>query len=332
MSTTTHSDATCAVNTTISDTNASPLTCSQPAAEAKDICVQLQYLKDDPLYDTIKPLQIVPDWADTEGRTNVRLEAGLPETIHDVRGSGKTFSLDINGFSYIKAPTTFIDWASQQKIGSDHLPELEQLLRREVDGCDEILFYDARLRQETDEGVKVEGLSFKPFARQVHRDNTDSSVITKIRNLTEMKADYLLSGRARIINIWRPIKHPVYDCGLAIADGGKLEESDILECDRVKKDTGEFWDTMVCNSFAMLAMPDFMLCADLEFDRAWQSTDQASNGITCRSKTRQTCSSSRTTTVLPMSKPVIACTPLSTCHPRMFHQMPLHGRALKCAR
>ena len=121
---------------------------------------------------------------------------------------------------------------------------MEELLKREVEGCDEIMFYDARIRQAGDEGSRINGLSHNPFARQVHTDNTASSCIAKIHNLTDMKADYLLSGRCRIINIWRPIKHPVYDCSLAVIDGGKLSEGDIIECDRHRADTGLFWDTM----------------------------------------------------------------------------------------
>ncbi len=39
-------------------------------------------------------------------------------------------------------------------------------------------------------------------------------------------------------------QHPVYDCGLAVADGGKLNKDDVLECDRIRQDTGQYWDTM----------------------------------------------------------------------------------------
>lgn len=217
-------------------------TSSHPSRQ--DVKVKLHYLKNDPIYATQKPLQITPNFLDKEHKTNVRLAEGEEETIHDVRGRESDFSLDEHGFKYVHAPTNFKDWSSQPKIAQGYLPELEDLLRREVDGCDEIMFYDARIRHSDDAGLRVEGLSYNPFAKQVHTDNTEKSVLMKIRNLTEMKADYLLSGRARIINIWRPIKHPVYDCGLAIADGGKLQKDDILECDRHRQDTGEFWDTM----------------------------------------------------------------------------------------
>lgn len=210
--------------------------------QRKDVTVRLQYLKDDPLYKTVKPIQVTPFWEG--GKTNVRLEAGPPETMNDVRGLEQNFTLDTNGFRYVKAPTQFKDWNSQPQIAKEYLPELEQLLKREVEGCDEVMFYDARIRQAGEGGARVQGLSYNPFARQVHVDNTEISVIEKIRSITEMKADFLLTGRARIVNIWRPIKHPVYDCGLAIADGGKLQENDVIECERHRLDTDEYWDTM----------------------------------------------------------------------------------------
>ena len=210
----------------------------------KDIQVRLQYLADDPLYDHIKPLQVTPNYADKERQTNVRLEEGPLETLRDVRDRFGDFTLDENGFQYVHARTDFTEWTSQPKIGQVYLKELQDLLHRQVDGCDEVLFYDARIRQAGEEGLRVEGLSYNPFARQVHVDNTDPSCIAKIRNLTDMKADFLLRGRCRIINIWRPIKHPVYDCGLALADGASLKPGDIIECDRYNRNTKQLWDTM----------------------------------------------------------------------------------------
>ena len=209
----------------------------------RDITVRLQYLKDDPVYETKKPTQVTPPFP-TSNRTNIELMPGPPELLNDVRARQNEFTLDNNGFCYVKAPTTFKDWSSQPAIAKDFLPEMEDMLRREINGCDEIIFYDARIRQESDEGVRVQGLSYNPFARQVHVDNTEISVLEKIHAITEMKAEYHLSGRARIINIWRPIKHPVYDCGLAIADGGKLQDGDVLECDRLRQDNLQYWDTM----------------------------------------------------------------------------------------
>ncbi|KAI6823688.1 hypothetical protein KC332_g8643 [Hortaea werneckii] len=210
----------------------------------RDVTVRLQYLKDLPLYKTVKPLQITPNFQDSEGRTNVVLEAGPEETIRDIRGIDPPFDLDRNGFKFVKAGTSFTNWSSQPEIAAHYLQEMETLLYQEVQEVDEVLFYDARIRQSGDEGLRVEGLSFNPFAKQVHRDNTDVSCVEKIRNLTDLKADFLLRGRSRIINIWRPIKHPVYDCSLAVADGSNLRADDVIECDRHLARTGAYHDTI----------------------------------------------------------------------------------------
>lgn len=126
----------------------------------RNVQVQLQYLKDLDLYKTVKPLQITPNFADRERRTNIVLSPGEIETITDVRGSDTAFSLDDHGFTYVKDPTMVKDWTSQPTIARDYLPEMERLLRREVGGCDEIIFYDARVRQKGEAGVRVSGLSF----------------------------------------------------------------------------------------------------------------------------------------------------------------------------
>ncbi|KAI7478522.1 hypothetical protein KC351_g8133 [Hortaea werneckii] len=210
----------------------------------RDVTVSLQYLKDLPLYKTAKPLQITPNFQDTEGRTNVVLEAGPKETIRDIRSIDRPFNLDKNGFKFVRAGTSFTNWSSQPDIAKHYLQEMETLLLREMEEVDEVQFYDARIRQSGDEGLRVEGLSFNPFAKQVQRDNTDISCMEKIRNLTDLKADFLLRGRSRIINIWRPIKHPVYDCSLAVADGSSLRADDVIECDRHLAKTGAYHDTM----------------------------------------------------------------------------------------
>ena len=60
------------------------------------------------------------------------------ETIHDVRGAHEEFNLDLQGFCFVKAPTKFEGWASKQEIRRVYVPEIEDLLRQELDGCDEI--------------------------------------------------------------------------------------------------------------------------------------------------------------------------------------------------
>ncbi|KAK6428638.1 hypothetical protein LTR95_015215 [Oleoguttula sp. CCFEE 5521] len=213
--------------------------------KAEDIEVTLQYLAKDPLYDHIKPLQVTPNFASTAHLSNVRLTSGPPETLHDVRERFTDLSLDSHGFQYVHAPTDFSAWTSQSDLTTTYLPDMERVLRDNVSGCDEILFYDLRTRHASPSGSRTaEGLSSNPFARQVHTDNTPSSALEKIQQLTDMKAEFLLRGRCRLINLWRPIKHPVFDCGLAVASGASLRAGDVKECERRRADTGAYWDTM----------------------------------------------------------------------------------------
>ncbi|OQO01050.1 hypothetical protein B0A48_13293 [Cryoendolithus antarcticus] len=210
----------------------------------QDIEVTLRYLAKDPLYDHIKPLQVTPNFATTAHLSNVQLTSGPPEILHDVLDHFH-FSLDTHGFRYVHAPTDFSAWTSQSDLTSSYLSELDHVLRENVDGCDEILFYDLRTRHALPSGSRTsEGLSSNPFARQVHTDNTPSSALEKIQQLTDMKAEFLLRSRCRLINLWRPIKHPVFDCGLAVASGASLRAGDVRECDRRRADTGAYWDTM----------------------------------------------------------------------------------------
>jgi hypothetical protein len=98
----------------------------------KDVRVRLHYLKEQ--HD---------DEKDT-GRLIKRNPAcgthtlSVLETIQDIRGTHEELHLDLQGFRYVKAPTNFEDWASENEIRKVLIPEIEDLLRQELEGCDEI--------------------------------------------------------------------------------------------------------------------------------------------------------------------------------------------------
>ncbi|KAH0287006.1 hypothetical protein M436DRAFT_78758 [Aureobasidium namibiae CBS 147.97] len=141
------------------------------------------------------------------------------ETIHDVRGAHEEFNLDLQGFRFVRAPTKFEGWASKQEITKVYVPEIENLLRQEVDGCDEIHV------------VSIEGLDHC-CNQPVHVDYTASSVESLLHETDETKANYLLTGRVRLINIWRPIKGVMSRSSIAIADGRGVDSlKDISKVD-----------------------------------------------------------------------------------------------------
>lgn len=73
------------------------------------------------------------------------LTLSVLETIHDVRGAHEEFDLDFHGFCYIKAPFRFTSRASEQEIQKSLVPEIEDLFRNELEGCDEVHIVDIKV-------------------------------------------------------------------------------------------------------------------------------------------------------------------------------------------
>ncbi|KAG9547339.1 hypothetical protein KCU71_g16471, partial [Aureobasidium melanogenum] len=146
------------------------------------------------------------------------------ETIHDVRGAHEEFDLDIHGFRYIKAPSRFTRWTSEQQIPKDLVSEIEDMLRNELEGCDELHIIETKQNQQHSPE--------KHFNEMVHVDYTASSVESLVRQISEIQADYLLAGRVRLINIWKSIECTVSRSAIAVTDGREVDtQRDISQVD-----------------------------------------------------------------------------------------------------
>lgn len=78
--------------------------------------------------------------------TNLVWESGKDEEImHNLRGSDESPEFDTHSFCFRVAPTHFKDWDSRRKVEEEYLPELEALIKREVDGVDEVQIFDWRV-------------------------------------------------------------------------------------------------------------------------------------------------------------------------------------------
>lgn len=110
----------------------------------KDVHVRLHYLNEQ------------YDGGDDTGESSKRKTTCKPhtlsvlETIHDVRGAHEEFSLDLQGFRFIKASTKFKDWTLEQEIRKVLVPEIEDLLRQELESCDEIHVIDIKVDQPSE--------------------------------------------------------------------------------------------------------------------------------------------------------------------------------------
>ena len=160
-------------------------------------------------------------------------------TVQDLRGREAAFTLDRHGFAAARHRSAEVAFEDEDRIRDVYYPESEALLAKLL-GADRVLTFDHTIRRRTPGQPDHRDGARQPVAR-VHVDQTDLSGRERVgRHLPPDEADRRLVGRVRIVNLWRPIRGPVFDRPLAMADGGSLAPGDLVATDLLYPDrTGE---------------------------------------------------------------------------------------------
>ena len=114
---------------------------------SQDLTINLQFLEWQKLYEIEKPFQIfinVPKDAEDPRDTNLVFNS-VDVKVHDVRGHLNKYTLDDHGFMYRQHSTVVADFTDRNDVVNNYLPEVEALLRRELDDVDRIFFFDWRV-------------------------------------------------------------------------------------------------------------------------------------------------------------------------------------------
>ncbi|CAE6462802.1 unnamed protein product [Rhizoctonia solani] len=148
--------------------------------------------------------------------------------VHDVRGQGRDFLLDVNGFEYLTHHTneTFLD---KRSIETNYYEEVQQLVK-EYTGANQVRAVGHTIRQSygTDVPLNEDSLPERKPASSVHVDRTPESTAAEVKKHMGDDAERLLQGRVRFVNVWRPIGHEVHHEPLALADSQTTSKSDLL--------------------------------------------------------------------------------------------------------
>lgn len=96
-----------------------------------------------------------------------------------------------------------------------------------------MLVFDHTVRQRVF-GVtdRTPGMPRQPVLA-VHNDYTERSAPQRVRDLTGMAADALLRRRFAVVNVWRPIRGPLYDAPIAVCDAATVQARDLVASDLV---------------------------------------------------------------------------------------------------
>jgi hypothetical protein len=149
--------------------------------------------------------------------------------IRNGRTLADRFTLERNGFRFLTHRTAMTDFFDEPAVRGLYYREMEELVKRES-GAARVMVFDHTLRTADD--VEREAKKIREVVRRVHNDYTEWSGPQRVRDLLPDEADALLQRRFAIIQVWRPINHPVETAPLAIADAASLAEADLVVSER----------------------------------------------------------------------------------------------------
>ena len=154
-------------------------------------------------------------------------------TIHDGRVIAKELSLDREGFIFVQHNTKMRDFYDETEVRAVYYPEIEQLVK-ETSGAKRVLVFDHTLRSA--DSAMREAKQISGPVRNAHNDYTEWSGPQRVRDLLPDEADELLKRRFAVVQVWRPIRHPVQREPLAIADARSIGTKELFPSSRVYPD------------------------------------------------------------------------------------------------
>jgi hypothetical protein len=167
------------------------------------------------------------------GASDVRAGGGQSDphsiVLRDGRPHAGEFALDRNGFRFVHHDTRVADFYDEDEIRRVYYPEMEALVKQES-GASRVVVFDHTLRTADDE--LRQAAKIREVVRRVHNDYTEWSAPQRVRQLMGEEADALLARRFAIVQVWRPIRHPVETWPLAIADARTLSPDDMVVTER----------------------------------------------------------------------------------------------------
>jgi len=150
--------------------------------------------------------------------------------IRNGRLNAERLVLDRDGHRFVRHDTKVADFFDENQIAQVYYPEMEALVKAES-GASRVVVFDHTLRTADDE--LREARKIREVVRRAHNDYTEWSGPQRVRDLLPDEADDLLARRFAIIQVWRPIRHPVETFPLAICDARSVSFDDFVISERI---------------------------------------------------------------------------------------------------
>ena len=149
--------------------------------------------------------------------------------MHNGRMHPGDFVLERDGFQFVHHNTRMQSFFDEDEIRRVYYPEMEALVKAET-GARRVVVFDHTLRT-ADDALREER-KIREVVQRAHNDYTEWSGPQRVRDVLPDEADDLLSRRFAIVQVWRPIRHPVETFPLAICDARTVAFDDFVLSER----------------------------------------------------------------------------------------------------
>jgi hypothetical protein len=149
--------------------------------------------------------------------------------IHNGRPLADHFEFEREGFRFVDHATRVGNFADEDEIHRVYYPEVVELIKR-VSSAKRVVVFDHTLRTASEE--QRETRKIRDVVSRVHNDYTEWSGPQRVRDVMGEEAEPLLKRRFAIIQVWRPINHPVESHPLAICDAQSVSPESLVVNER----------------------------------------------------------------------------------------------------
>ena len=154
-------------------------------------------------------------------------------TLHNGRPLAGGFEFEREGFRFVPHHTRVADFFDDAEVRRVYYPECVELIKR-VSGAKRVVVFDHTLRTASEK--QREAQQIRDIVSRVHNDYTEWSGPQRVRDVMGAEAEDLLKGRFAIIQVWRPINHPVESHPLAICDAQSVRPECLVVNERRYQD------------------------------------------------------------------------------------------------
>jgi len=201
-----------------------------PSATAQTVATQLSFLspslKEKPYIHTYKQDSNIVNEEHDVKITDLR---SLPES--ELAG----FTTDTSGFQWVPEVETSLkgdDFFDDEKVKTVYYAEIDAFLKKFL-GAKRTQIFDHTTRRARPAGVtEPDTPENRGPVPRAHVDQTPKAGAERVFLHLGEDAERLSKGRVQIVNVWRPIRGPVVDYPLAVADYRSIKpESDLQPTD-----------------------------------------------------------------------------------------------------